>query len=259
MAEQPIIMLRDAVKAFGGVVALDYVSLDFMSGTCTALIGPNGCGKTTLFNVISGYLGLDGGQLWVNGKLVVHTKPFQLARTGVGRTFQEGRVWKEMSVLDNIVIGTRWLRHGRRIGFRRADRQERTAAAELADEVGLDHALLKYPVGALPLTGRRRVELARALALNPAILLMDELAAGLNPVESKSIFRLLAGVRRSRPRLVVVAIEHKLDVVIDASDRVLFMGNGRIVLDTSADDIRTNRRVVDAYWSSFRGKEGALQ
>lgn len=259
MVERPVVMLQDGDKTFGGVVALDKVSLTVMPGTFIALIGPNGCGKTTLFNVVSGYLELDRGSHWVNGRLISHVQPTQLARAGVGRTFQEGRVWQEMSVLDNIVIGARWAKSNFPFSMRRATRNERNVAIQLMEEVGLARALIEHPVGVLPLIERRRVELARALALNPVLLLVDEIAAGLNPVESESAFQLLVSIRRRRPQLATIAIEHKLDLLINVSDRVVFMSEGSIALDTSAAAIRGNPALLNQYWSPIRAKQAALQ
>lgn len=252
MRESPVAALREARKAFGGITALAGVSLAIMPGTFSALIGPNGCGKTTLFNVMSGYLLLDSGQLSIGDKPVHRALPALLARAGVGRTFQEGRLWNAMSVIENVMIGMRG-KNGRSYWRSREPApQERVAALRLIDEVGLSAERAEYPVDALPLVEKRRVELARALAIAPSLMLVDEIAAGLNLPESRALFQRLGETRRTNPRLAIIAIEHKIDLLLEFSDRVVFMDEGNIVLDTPAVQVRSDPSMLTRYWSPLR-------
>lgn len=252
MHESPVAALRDARKAFGGITALAGVSLAIMPGTFSALIGPNGSGKTTLFNVMSGYLPLDRGELSVNGRLVLRPLPALLARAGVGRTFQEGRLWNGMRVIDNVVIGMRG-KNGRSYWrSREPAAAERVAALRLMEQVGLSAERAEYPVEALPLVEKRRVELARALAIAPSLVLVDEIAAGLNLPESRALFQRLGETRRTNPRLAIIAIEHKIDLLLEFSDRVVFMNEGNVVLDTPAAGVRSDPGMLTSYWSPLR-------
>lgn len=229
VADQPAFELRHASKRFGGVVALDDITLAVATGTSVGLIGPNGCGKTTLFNVLSGFIILDQGTILLNGQLFRRQAPHLLARAGVGRTFQEGRVWPDMTVSENIIVA---LRGGGRswITGRTPNRREKNKIEELIQSVGLDPRQSQAIAGTLSLNNRRRVELARALALNPSILLVDEIAAGLNPVESADLLNLIVRIGRQRG-LAVVVVEHKIDLLFEVCNRILIMDEGRIHAD----------------------------
>jgi ABC-type branched-subunit amino acid transport system ATPase component len=234
-ADPPAFELRHASKRFGGVVALDDVTLAVAAGTSVGLIGPNGCGKTTLFNVLSGFITIDQGTILLNGRLFRRHAPHLLARTGVGRTFQEGRVWPDMTVSENVIVALRGGGLSWTTG-RRPSKHEQAKLEELIRGVGLDLRQLETVAGTLSLNGRRRVELARALALSPSILLVDEIAAGLNPVESADLLNLIVHIGRQRG-LAVVIVEHKLDILFQVCGRILIMDEGRIHADGSPKTI----------------------
>ncbi len=250
----PAVELRRCSKRFGGVVALNEVSLAVMPGECIALIGPNGSGKTTLFNVISGFLEPDRGEILIGGRTVPRGGPHLRARSGIGRTFQEGRVWQDASVLENVVIAMR-AGKGRLLGARAPSAAEIAQARAVMLEVGLDPAFERRDGMELPLIERRRIELARALSLGPTALLLDEIAAGLNRPESAEIFIVLARIRMRRPQLAVIAIEHKLDLLLEVTERVLFMEDGRIVLDASVERVRADPALLVRYWAPPSGRK----
>jgi len=250
VANPPAFELRHASKRFGGVVALDDITLAVAAGTSVGLIGPNGCGKTTLFNVLSGFIVLDQGTILLNGRLFRRQAPHLLARAGVGRTFQGGRVWPDMTVSENIIVA---LRNGSRswITGRTPNRREKNRIDELIRSVGLDPRQSQAIAGALSLNDRRRVELARALALNPSILLVDETAAGLNPVESADLLNLIVCIGRQRG-LAVVIVEHKLDILFEVCDRILIMDEGRIHADGSPRTILSTREKLRPCFGGLR-------
>jgi ABC-type branched-subunit amino acid transport system ATPase component len=231
VADPPAFELRHAFKRFGGVVALDDITLAVAAGTSVGLVGPNGCGKTTLFNVLSGFIILDQGTIFLKGRLFRRHAPHLLARAGVGRTFQEGRVWSDMTVSENIIVALRDGGHSWITG-RTPSRREKNKIEDLIRSVGLDPRQSQTLAGTLSLNDRRRVELARALSLNPSILLVDEIAAGLNPVESADLLNLIACIGRQRG-LAVVIVEHKLDILFEVCDRILIIDEGRIHADGS--------------------------
>lgn len=225
---------------------LDAVTLSVVPGTCTGLVGPNGCGKTTLFDVMTGFVRADSGALLVHGQPIGRPDPPRLARQGIARTFQECRVWQDMSVVAHVLVALRAVR-GCRLGPRRPTRGERAVVRRLMETVGLDVADADTAVGTMPSIERRRVELARALALDPSVLLVDEISAGLNPAESRELLRLVAGLRRSRPGLAVILVEHKLDLLFDLADRIVVMSGGRVHADGDASAIRADPASLAPY------------
>jgi ABC-type branched-subunit amino acid transport system ATPase component len=222
-----MIALEGAIKRFGTVVALDAVDLRIAPGSFTGLVGPNGSGKTTLFDVLSGFVHLDGGGLRVNGRSVARPKPYQLARAGIARTFQDCRLWLDMSAHDNVKMALPEWRCAA-LSLPRSRVLELTRARGLFEEVGLDIVRADVPAAQLSLVERRRVELARALAARPGVLLLDEIAAGLDPIASRGLYGVLRDIRHRRPELAIVAIEHKLDLLQEFAERMLQMNAGRL-------------------------------
>lgn len=234
---------------------LDAVTLSVMPGTCIGLVGPNGCGKTTLFNVMTGFVRADSGALLVHNKPIGRPDPFRLARQGIGRTFQESRVWSDLSVVANILVALRAVR-GFPLGPRRPTRAERAVVQRLMEAVGLDVADASAAAGTTPLIERRRIELARALALDPSVLLVDEISAGLNPAESRELLRLVAELRRSRPGLAVILVEHKLDLLFDLADRIVVMSSGRVHADADPRTIRADPASLTPYLGRLAAGRG---
>ncbi len=237
---------------FGGIVALDDVSFTISRGRIAGLIGPNGAGKTTLFNCLSRLYRAERGDILLKGQSLRHCAASDIAAIGVGRTFQSPALFASMSVLDNVKVGA----HARgRNGFlsdamtlpssRREEHAcERTARAMLA-LVGLEGAVGRS-ASSLSLGARKRVELARALAAEPLLLLLDEPAGGLNHEEVAELDTLIRAIR-DRLQITVLLVEHHMGLVMSLSDQVVVLNFGRVIADGSPDDVRSNAAVAEAY------------
>jgi branched-chain amino acid transport system ATP-binding protein len=237
--------------AFGGVRAVDGVSLAVPDRQVFSIIGPNGAGKTTLFNLISGlYVPLEG-RIRLAGEDVTGLAAHRLARRGLSRTFQNLQIFLRMSAVENVMVGRH--RHETTGIFSdllhlpavaRQNRRTREAARAALARVGLD-AQADRPAGALPYGALKRLEIARALASEPSLLLLDEPAAGCNPVETQE----LDGVIRSivRDGVTVVLVEHDMRLVMNVSDRIHVLANGRTLAEGTAAEVRANPAVVEAY------------
>ena len=242
---------RGINRRFGGVQALSGVDVNVPEGKIKAVIGPNGAGKTTLFNVISGVIAPDSGSLTFRGRNMVGLKPYQIARMGISRTFQNVSLFANMTVLDNVLVG----RHTRmRAGWwgcalhtprqRREERAARETAMECLAFVGLEREAGRE-VGALSFGRRRMVELARALATDPALLLLDEPASGLNTKETADFAGL---IRRIRDRgVTLLLVEHDMSLVMDISDEILVLNFGAPIAEGSPADVRAKPEVISVY------------
>jgi branched-chain amino acid transport system ATP-binding protein len=245
--------LHDLHLSFGGVSALSGVSLAVTAGDLFAIIGPNGAGKTSIFNCISGIYRPTRGRIVFDGHDITHLKPHQRARLGIARTFQNIALFKGMTVLDNVKIGRHvHLRSGLLacgLYYGRAAREEfahrATIEREIVDLLELQDIRHKI-VGTLPYGQQKRVELARALALEPRLLLLDEPTAGMNAEETEDMVRAILHVTRVR-RLTVVMIEHDMGVVMDISDRVAVLDFGKKIADGPPAHVQMNPNVVKAY------------
>ena len=251
-AGQRLLEVSDVTVRFGGIVALDKVSFGVDAGQIAGLIGPNGAGKTTLFNCLSRLYECDGGSISFDGQQLLAMPRHRIAALGVGRTFQNVALFSKMSVLDNVMVG----RHCRMAsGFfsnalrlpNVAPEERRTLehARELVHFVGLD-ALADTPVAALPFPMQKRVELARALASDPKLLLLDEPAAGLNHEEVGALGRLIRDIR-DRLRTTVLLVEHHMSLVMSISDKVVALNFGRKIADGTPDEVRAHPEVIQAY------------
>jgi branched-chain amino acid transport system ATP-binding protein len=247
--------------AFGGVRAIDDVSLAVAPGLVFSIIGPNGAGKTTLFNVISGLYRPERGRVRLAGEDVTALAPEDLARRGLSRTFQNLQIFFRMSVIENVMVGRH--RHETTGMFadlfhlpavRRQNRMTREAAAAALERVGLA-AAAERPAGSLSFGDLKRLELARALASEPKLLLLDEPAAGCNAVETEGIATVIR--RLSRDGITVVLVEHDMRLVMNASDRIHVLANGRTLAEGAADEVRTNPAVIAAYLG-IRGAQEAV-
>jgi branched-chain amino acid transport system ATP-binding protein len=238
-------------RSFGGLVAVDGVSFMVTAGQIKGVIGPNGAGKTTLFNMISGLLKPDTGQIAFKGCPIAGLKPYQVASAGISRTFQNPSLFLQMNVLQNVMVGrhsrTRWDFFGcglRWPGQPKEERAIRESGRAQLDYVGLAH-LADWPAGALPFGQRRMVELARALATEPQMLLLDEPASGLNTREKEDLGVL---IRKIRDRgITVLLVEHDMSVVMGLSDDVLVLHNGCVIAEGAPAVVQNDQRVISVY------------
>jgi len=235
MAE-PLLGVERVSHRFGGLLAVNAASLSVPAGRITGLIGPNGAGKTTLFAIISGFLKPSEGVIRYSGNDITGEPPHRLARRGVARTFQIVQAFAGLSVRDNILVGA-YLRH--------PARADALGVAEMVgSEVGLGE-MLDRPADTLTVAGRKRLELARALATEPKLLLLDEVLAGLNPSEIRGILPVIRGL--CARGITIVMIEHVMQAVMSLAEHVHVLAEGRIIASGSPAQVSADRAVVEAY------------
>jgi branched-chain amino acid transport system ATP-binding protein len=252
-ARGDVILRADGISlAFGGVQALSHVSFDVRAHEVRAIIGPNGAGKSSLLNVINGVYHAQQGSITYRGVTLRRMTPYRAARAGIARTFQNIALFKGMSVLDNIMTGrTLRMRAGlfsQALHFGRARREEiahRRQVEAIIDFLQIE-AVRKVPVGRLPYGLQKRVELGRALAADPEVLLLDEPMAGMSVEEKQDMCRFILDVNDEFGTTIVL-IEHDMGVVMDLSDRVLVLDYGRKIADGTPDEIRADPAVIAAY------------
>jgi branched-chain amino acid transport system ATP-binding protein len=265
MNDRVLLEVRGLRREFGGVVAVDGVDLVVHEGETVSVIGPNGAGKTTLFNLISGLDQPDAGEICLDGRPVTGLPPEVLAARGLARTFQHGRVFGNLSVLDNVLIGAHTRQRAYRLrapvvgmaaelllaliqppAWRAEQRRLREEALEVLALFG-DRLLPRAdrPAYSLSYANRRRTEIARALALRPRILLLDEPTAGMNPTETAELLEFIRALKQQG--LTILLIEHKLSLVMQLSDRVIVMDDGRKIAEGRPEDVRDDPQVIEAY------------
>ena len=231
-----VLQLSRLSKAFGGLLAVNDVSFAVAEGEIVGLIGPNGAGKTTLFNAVNGYHTPTSGTVTYAGRNVTGYSPDRMARLGVGRTFQIVRPFPRLSVLENVMVGAFLRQGGRRAAVRKA--------WEVLDFIGLRDAADR-PAGAMTLAGRKRIEVGRALALEPRLLLLDEVSAGLNAAESDRMVEL---IRRIRDRgITILIVEHVMRVIMRISERIVVLNYGRKIAEGTPAEVGRNPEVIQAY------------
>ncbi len=246
-----LLEVKDLSIHFGGVKAVQNVSFSIDAGIVYAVIGPNGAGKTTLFNLITGVYTPTAGQIFLDGEAIGGKSPDELARRGVARTFQNLQICMNMSAIENVMVGAH-LRLDRNLfkaalrwpSIKKRDRELHTEAAELMAFVGLQ-AYVNARADSMPYGALKRLEIARALAMKPRLIFLDEPAAGLNPKETIEVDQLVRKVADSG--VTVVLVEHDMKMVMNLSDRILVLDYGRKLTEGTGAEVRRNPDVIAAY------------
>ena len=241
MNNQPILKVTSVARNFGGIVAVRDVSFELAAGEIVGLIGPNGAGKTTLINLITGVYPANSGSIVFDGADVTGQKPFQAARRGIARTFQIVQPFPEMTVLQNVTAGALFARQSGSITDAVEESREHLKFVGLAD-------LAETPAASLTLPNRKRLELAKSLAMRPRLLLLDEVNAGLNPTEISGALDLIRDI--SARGITIVIIEHLMKVVFSLSHRILVLHHGELISGGLPNEVAKDERVVEAYLGS---------
>jgi branched-chain amino acid transport system ATP-binding protein len=235
MAEA-LLTVENVSKRFGGLLAVDEASFSVATGSITALIGPNGAGKTTLFSIISGFLSPEGGRIVYDGADITGEPPHRLARRGIARTFQIVQPFAGLTVRENIAVGAHLSRRNRGEAL--------AAAGAIAELVGLS-AQLDAAARTLTVAGRKRLELARALAIAPRLLLLDEVLAGLNPSEIRDMIPVIRAI--ASQGITVLMTEHVMQAVMSLAMHVFVLAEGRVIAQGAPQQVTADQRVIEAY------------
>jgi len=231
-----ILRCDGVTKRFGGLVAVDNVSISVKKGEFVGLIGPNGAGKTTLFNCISGYYKPDKGRIYFKGIDVTGKPPYVLAKLGMGRTFQIVKPLPRLTVLENVIISVLLKTEDIEDAYKKA--------VDMLDYVGLRDKML-LPARSLNVAEKKRLELARALALDPELLLLDEVVAGLNPTETDNMLNLLRDIHKKGHTIIMV--EHVMRAVMNVSERIIVLHHGKVIAKGTPSEVANNPQVIEVY------------
>lgn len=243
--------VKNVSKHFGGLVAVDKVSLEINEGEIVSIIGPNGAGKTTLFNMLTGVYTLTEGEIIFEGKPIHNLVPQEIVKAGLARTFQNIRLFADMRVIENVLVGMHTNTEYnffdllfRTKRFRNQEIEKHQVAIEILDSIGLKEKMHNYATN-LPYGDQRRLEIARAISTNAKILLLDEPAAGMNPQESEDLLCFIKDLRDKG--YTIILIEHYMNVVMNISDRIYVIDHGKKIAEGLPVDIASNKRVIEAY------------
>ncbi len=242
-----LLEIEGLTKSFGGITAVRDLSMFVEDGETLGLIGPNGAGKTTVFNLISGIYAPDAGTIKFGGRRISGLKPHKISRMGISRTFQIVRPFPRMSVIENIMVGALFGK-----GFGSSAHKARETAIELLTYASLENSAGK-PAGMLTLAEQRRLELARALATDPKVLMLDEAMAGLNHAELSALVRLLDRLKRERGISLIVT-EHVMKTIVQLCDRIVVMNQGEKLAEGSPSEIMRTESVIEAYMGQKKTK-----
>ena len=255
-----LLRLDDVRRHFGGVRAVDGVSLEVEQGSIQGLIGPNGAGKTTLVNVVTGYVRFQAGRAWLENDELTGLPAHRIAALGVARTFQNIRLFRDLTATQNVLIGMHTHLRDDTVAqlatlpwFRSAERARIKEAEALLESVGLPASAGPRQAGTLPYGDQRRLEIARALALKPRLLILDEPAAGMNPSEKQGMRELIE--RLNADGLTVLLIDHDMRLVMGVCKRVVVLNFGEKIADGTPDEVSTDRTVIKAYLGSGGERE----
>ncbi len=231
-----LLEIKGVTKKFGGLTAVDSVDLSVEEGQIVGLIGPNGAGKTTLFNCIAGFLTPDAGEVWFEGNRIDNRNPCEICRRKLVRTFQIVKILSKLTVIENVMVGA--FLNNKNV------RTSRKKAREIIDFCGLG-ALADEKGANLTVGNKKRVEVARALATNPKMILFDEVMAGLNPKEGKEAVQLIYKVRDLG--ITILMVEHVMEIIMPISDRIAVLNLGKKIMEGTAEEVSKHEEVIDAY------------
>ncbi len=232
-----LLEVKNLTKRFGGLIANNDISLELRAGEIVGLIGPNGAGKTTLFNCIAGYYKPTSGKVFFEGKDITGFPPHQVAKIGIARTFQIVKIMPRLTVEENVMVGAFCHTNHRDIA--------RKEAREIMKSVGLLEIASAYPTE-FPIAIQKRVELARALATKPKLLMLDEVAVGLNPIETKEIVELLRRIKEEK-NLTLFLTEHVMEFIMTISERIIVLASGRKIAEGTPEVVARDEKVIEVY------------
>ncbi|WP_313128188.1 ABC transporter ATP-binding protein [Anaerocolumna sp.] len=253
------LQVNGITKRFGGIVAVDKVSFEVNEGEIVSIIGPNGAGKTTVFNMLTGVYKIDEGEIIFDGKPIHNLKPQQIVKSGISRTFQNIRLFNDLRVVENVLVGTHIRTKYnllesviRSPKFRKEEDDKVLRAIEILKSIGLDRYRDDYAEN-LPYGDQRKLEIARAIATGAKLILLDEPAAGMNPQESDELLQFIRSLKQQG--YTIIMIEHDMSVVMNISDRIYVIDHGKPIASGLPAEIANNERVIEAYLG--RGRKNA--